>query len=709
MVAPMLPAQMSQMPGMMPLGALPPSDIIDADYQLLVSAEEANVGPQPPPWYVPLPKPDAKEIITEANQQKDLHSYRVMAAAWMELRLGMEISAIFGSDEMWVTMKEIEPQASPLLRIMHDAIVNFVATQTVQYTSLARGLVNREERAAIEDHLDDSHRDWKERHFREGQGLLLRTLTADALSGMVAIYHAPDPSNQRSGQRLYRVDPKVVFPVFGRDGLECVYVVYDATYPEVMKDYSDGDKGPATAAIKRVARKGNGSGNTRIDTETTHELIGYWDRERAIVTWRGETIREWTHQLWVCPWHIAVPNWRQRGGTKASGGYAVGGDRSGPLISDDGVSRPYNGISPTGTRQADLVRMYEPFLTPWLPVADKVEKAQTRTAYGVDRALSQPTVHKRSSANSSSGGPELQNYRDGMTEIEEDEELDVLPMNPMNDSFEPWMRLFEMEVQMAIPVPILQGQTIGTQASGNAIDVINEMGYTHFAPVPEFMQMLLGEIGHRDLTYIKEWNPTYGEDGLAVPRRSQGRYGADPTRLTAEMLERADCYIECTMSRFSLAGAAAAATAAAVLDQQLHIGTRPLWIQRFGLASNAQQLDDDRRQQDLEDTPGFVEASAVEYLYDEMERAAALDDEKSLRRMAARSKRVTAKQTMHDLALAKMSGMLPPQPEPLPGELPGAGEGNNPMPYLSAPQVGRETGTEGGAPTQAPMPLPGQG
>jgi hypothetical protein len=31
------------------------------------------------------------------------------------------------------------------------------------------------------------------------------------------------------------------------------------------------------------------------------------------------------------------------------------------------------------------------------------------------------------------------------------------------------------------------------------------------------------------------------------------------------------------------------------------------------------------------------------------------------------------------------------------------------MPYLSAPEVGRETGTEGGAPTQAPMPLPGQG
>jgi hypothetical protein len=49
----------------------------------------------------------------------------------------------------------------------------------------------------------------------------------------------------------------------------------------------------------------------------------------------------------------------------------------------------------------------------------------------------------------------------------------------------------------------------------------------------------------------------------------------------------------------------------------------------------------------------------------------------------------------------------------MPGELPeGTGSGapgTNPMPYLSAPEVGRETGTEGGAPTVAQPPIPGMG
>jgi hypothetical protein len=84
-------------------------------------------------------------------------------------------------------------------------------------------------------------------------------------------------------------------------------------------------------------------------------------------------------------------------------------------------------------------------------------------------------------------------------------------------------------------------------------------------------------------------------------------------------------------------------------------------------------------------------------------------------RAIAFAKRVVAKQSMHDLALAKMSGMMPPQPEPLPGELPEStgASGANPTPYLSAPQQGGTTGTEGGAPAQpvGPMaaPPPGQG
>ncbi len=223
--------------------------------------------------------------------------------------------------------------------------------------------------------------------------------------------------------------------------------------------------------------------------------------------------------------------------------------------------------------------------------------------------------------------------------------------------------------------------------------------------------MLLGEVDHRDLVYIRDWNKSYrknGQVGVAVPSRYQNNYGADPIRLTAEMLDRAGCYCEVTLRRFSLSGAAAHATAAAIMDQQMHLGTRRFWGQTMGLP-NAHRLEDDRMVQDMEDTPGYIESKAIEHFVDEMDRAAALKDEKSLHRIQVRAKRVAWKQTAHDMQIAKMIGMLAPQPEPLAGEVPGNETRNgNPLPYMGAPQTGREVGTEGGAPSaQAQLPIPG--
>jgi hypothetical protein len=716
-----LPPQAGMPPppmGMSPMTPMaPPGQMADTDFQLLLSQAEANIAPKPPPWYVPLGAPTASDIIAEANALKNAHTQRVLNMAVMDMRLGMEIGAIFNSDELWVKLKEIEPQASPLLRIMHSTICNFVADQTISFSLLAQGLVFREERTAAEEHLAEIVRSWKASHFRQGQGDLIRTLTADAMSGMVAVYHAPDPGNDRTGQRLYRVDPKVVFPVFGRDGTNAVYTVYDATFTEVMRDFGDGvdpttgKDNPVTAAIKKAAKKGQGQGNKRIDVDITKEFIGYWDRERVILTWGGETIKTDTHDLWVCPWHIGVPNWRQTAGAKsAHSDVEVGGNRPGPRVESGGISLPYDQAA-TSSPQRDLARLYEPFLLPWLTVVDKVEKAQTRLGYALDRSLNEALVHIRSSARSEDGPPEVQNYRGGVTELFEEEKLDKLPLAPIGESFEPWLELFKMEVQASIPVPILQGQTIGTQSSGNAIDTINEMGYGHFSPVVAFMPMLLQEVGHRSLTYIKDWSGAYDGGGISVA--SASGYGADPLKIDKAMLERAGCYVECTLSRFNLSGLAAAATAAAILDTQMHLGTRVDWTRKFGLGPNPQQMADDRMEQDLEDSPGFVEARAVEKTYDDLKQAVALQDDESTNRLKARAKRVVAKQTLHDIQIAQMSGMMPPQPEPMPGELPGnAGQpGGNPMPYLSAPQVGRETGTQGGAPAgpAATAPLPGQG
>lgn len=677
----------------------------------MVADAESKIGPQPPAWFVPAAAPKLSDILTEARTQRDLHAERVLNQVTMDRRLGMEFSAIFNADKAWVDLKEIEAQVSPLLRRIHDAITTFIATQQVQHTSLARGLVNREERAAINGHLAESLRDWIECTFREGQGSLLRVLTADALSGMVAIYHAPDPGNERTGQRLTRVDPKVVFPVFGRDGLDRVYTVYECAYADVMRDYSDGPGGEATKAIQRLARKGSGRGNARIDPDTCYEFIGYWDREFAIITWRGEVVKQWKHSLYVCPWHISPPNWRQTSGTRASAGYEpLTGNRPGPRITSTGVSVPYELVSNGTSRQKNLVRLYEPFLVPWLPVVDKVEKVQTRLAYGVDRALSQPRVHKSSNARSGEGPPEVQNYRDGTTQIEEDEELDKLPMDPINDSFQPWMTLFTMEVQAMIPTPVLQGQTIGSQTSGTAIDAMLEQGNAIFAAVPEFIQSLFKEIGHRDLTYLRDWGPAYG-GGLSVATPARGAYGSQPSQLTAEMLVRAGCYIDCVLRRRSLASDAQRITSLVML-KNAGLVTDEWGIAELGLTDDAQGMADDVREQQMEEAPEYASAMLIEYLYEQAEIATANGDQESLRRILSRAKRVAAQQSLKDAQMAAMAGSQPPPMLGPGGGPPGQGPppdgtGVNPAPYLSSPDFARTTGTQGGAPSLAPT-IPGQ-
>jgi hypothetical protein len=226
------------------------------------------------------------------------------------------------------------------------------------------------------------------------------------------------------------------------------------------------------------------------------------------------------------------------------------------------------------------------------------------------------------------------------------------------------------------------------------------------------MPQVFAETGHRELYYHQHFAPAYDpadptDGGFAIPTAAS--YTRGPAKLTREMLERAGCYVHCDMARFSLTGAVPAITAAAQLKVQLGLGDDDWYIRRLGMSPNPRDLIESRRVQDMEMAPGYVEAAMIEYLYEQMEKAAEMGDDESLRRLMIMAKRVAYKQTAHDMQIAKMIGLMPPQPEPMAGELPGnAGTpGGNPMPYMSAPQVARSTGTEGGAPSAAP-PIPGQ-
>ncbi len=73
-------------------------------------------------------------------------------------------------------------------------------------------------------------------------------------------------------------------------------------------------------------------------------------------------------------------------------------------------------------------------------------------------------------------------------------------------------------------------------------------------------QKALARLGHKALGIQRDWQPTMPSpdgigEGFPVARRSPDQYGRyQPFKLTREMLERSGCYVECRMTKFSLAG-----------------------------------------------------------------------------------------------------------------------------------------------------------
>lgn len=698
-------------------------NIIEAQFRDLVQAQASQIGPRPDPRYAPIPMPKPEVITAEAQAQQQHHKLRLLQSTMMELRVGMEVSSIFERDTDEIEMGEVERFIIPFLRAEHNAILSFIESMNVMFTSRARTAIDREETAAKEAYLQEWWEDWEQRHLRSYGGSLKRALGYDMLiHSMIAVYLAPDPGNPRSGVRCRRVDPKQVYPIFNGDlGLDRVYCIYDDDFSNVLGHFGDGPGGSVTRAIRALAK---GSNDT-VDLSARHEVVEYYDATNAVVTWRGKVIKKWRHNLQRPPWVIIPCCWRQPSGTALTTGILAPNGMPGGMRDSDG-----NLLGGTSI-QRDLARLYEPFLASRVPVNDALEMMTSRLFTGIRDAKDPPLYRTRSQA---AGGAlaeiEVKNWSGGKTEDVEGSKMEVLPTTPVAENMTPMLEILKTVLQASIPAPVLQGQTMGAQSSGQAIDILNEMGYDMWVPLVKIYQMSLAECGHVSLGVQRDWGESMpGAQGIGtgfpVPRRSPGQYGMyTPFTLNRKMLEDSGCYVECRMTKFSLSGMVGAVSSAQVLSA-LGLGDDRLYIELLGLPGAPEDLIQRRRMQNMENSPDYGKAVMINLLGQQLKAAAARQDQESFAYLEPLYKRIIQMQTTQDMQTGMMAqsmmqsqmdaeldaqmeagqpGMpVDPQTGLPAGDMPQAG-GYNPTVALQPGDLGNAVGDAGGRPTGPPPP-----
>jgi hypothetical protein len=709
-------------------GPPPPGPILDAEYRDIVKTEAALIGPKPDPRFGPTPRPDPKTVAAEAQTQRQNHQLRLLQSTMMELRVGMEVSAIFERDADRQEMGETEKFVIPFVQAEHNAILSFVEKMNYLFTSRARTAIDREETAAKESYLMEWWDDVQDAHINSGYGSFVRAFFYDAMiHAMTCLYIAPNPGNQRSGVRVRRVSPKVVFPIFEEElGLSQVYSIYDANYSKMIGRWGDGPRGSATRKIRNIAKGDHGD----VDINTTHEVTEFYDRTWAQIQWHGEVIREWKHNLQRVPWDIVNYCWRQADGTAMSTG--VLGTNGMPMGMRDSDGNLMGGMS----IQRDIARIYTPFLANRVAINDELEMLTSRLFSGVANAPDAPLYHNKPSAAMGNADIEVKNWSGGVTSDGVDGKLAPLPTAPIADYMGPLMEVVKTALQVSIPAPVLQGQTLGAQSSGQAVDILSEMGYDMWVPLVKMGQKGLARAGHRSLEIQRDWqdsmpSPEGIGEGFPVPRLTSDKNGMyAPFKLTRKMLEDSGCYVECRMSKFSLAGMVGAISSAVQLNG-IGIGDDRFYIEELGLPGAPEDLMQRRRTQNMENSPDYGSAFMINQMAMELKAAVARGDKETFENklplfrrivqmqktkdmqmgMMAQSMQQTQMQSELDMAMQEAGmgagggqmGALPPGMDPsLMGGAPQAG-GFNPTVALQPGDLGNAVGDAGGRP-QGGMP-----
>ncbi len=577
--------------------------------------EEEVYGPTPPSWYRKPSRPKLSDVLEDAERERERHQLRIDLAMETLSRLNIEGHGRFERDKEGVASGEIEPWYDTSLRDEHDSLVSYIAMMDWSAECPRRKAIDQEEADAKEDLLHYVWECWTRQHARAGNAHLKLSIP-DTLAkyGMVVGFAVVDPGDEECGIRMRLLDPATCFPIHGgHRGLDAMYRIYTATAAQVIGDFGD-PEGKVERKVKKIV--GASAGNDgRFDRHWEGEVIEYWDRNWTLIAFEDEQILIHEHGYAMCPFVVTYGGFGQQPFTSVVSEFVGGEGRH--------WVRSAQNASP---RSDDMARISQPFWTRRFRQHDINEALGGRLLTAIRVARKPPTMIKQSLASAEMNEVEIDWNEEGQTRLGADDDIVALPNVPTPEIMGPVMEMLAQGKATSMATGIMMGQSPHSQASGSAIDMLAQTGYTRWSAVvlgcqtflAEFSELILGE--YRDWGLLLGMEPDLGT--MYVPRRNPNpRTGGSPAHeVTPDMIRRAGTRVEVTFYRFNAASAASLAQALAVF-KSMGILPKLLAIKLAGFSPDPHGVLRQVDEEQLADVPEVKQEQTLRRLVKEAEEA----------------------------------------------------------------------------------------
>jgi hypothetical protein len=548
-----------------PLTGMPLPDPIGLSTPLpeLPPEEEEVYGPTPPAWYRKPPRPKLTDILEDAEREQDRHEMRIAIAMEMLSRLNLEGFGMFTRDREAVQSGEIEGWVDTSLRDEHDSAVSYIAMMDWSAESPYRNTIDQEEADAKEDLIQYLWECMDRQHNRAGNASV-RIALPDTLMkyGMLVGHAVVDPTDDECGLRMRLLDPATCFPVHeGHRGLAAMYRRYQATAAQVIGMFGD-PEGKVERKVKKIVGESEGSSNT-FDRNWEGEVVEYWDRNWVLIAFEDQQILIREHGYACCPFVVTYGGFGQQNFTATREASVSGEGRT--------WNRPGYGAQGFSQRQDDMGRISQPFLYRRVRQHDINEAVGGRLLTALRRSIKPPLIIKQTLMSGEMNDIEIDYDEEGQTKIGADDDIVPLPNLPTPEVLAPVMEMIAQGKNTSMATSIMMGQSPHSQASGSAIDMLAQSGYTRWSSVVLGCQSFLSEFSELCLALYRDWGLLLGMEPnigtLYVPRRNPNpRAGGSPVHeVTPDTLRQTGIRIKVNFYKFNIASLAATAQGLAVL------------------------------------------------------------------------------------------------------------------------------------------------
>lgn len=582
------------------------------------------IGPQPPAWWTPLPKPKIKDVTEIASREKADHQARRKLLADCDDMLAARDNPIgsFASEED-VAAHRVETWHLTTLKDEHALGCELARKHEWAIEALYLDPIDEEEAAAKEDCALYLLECWERMHATALMGNLRWSLADAAMRrGMIVSFAGIDPDNDECGLRLRWIDPATCYPVSEAErGLSHLVRVYPSTAGRVLGAFGDAD-GKIQRKLYRTQRP---SAADTYGPHTVGEVTEYWDRQWCMVLFDGKEIDCYEHGYLRVPFRVTLAPW--------------GEPTDAARLSDDSYGLASSGRYALRDR---WTRIAPPFWTRRLLGHLQAEALAGQAVTMFKKSLNPPRIVKQNIVSEQGDSPEISNDEGVMNYVREDEDVAELkfPLDPQVTAAV--MGFQQKNDATGAASPAAFGGAPMSQGSGDAIATLDENALRQYGPVLDMIQQHITDVLEDCLGLLRDFGPLLGNADdpgvIKVPRRVNPRTGASPAhQVTADLIKRTGKRLRVRLYRDMPPDPALASSAMMLGTSSLVARER---VQRWLGITDPKGETRTIRLDRLSDVPEVAQTETLDELFRQVQVAQARGDTATAKQAWARAMRV---------------------------------------------------------------------